>query len=311
MRLAVDMAFGIEVDQDLGRRKALLQLLLDPVQPVVRLLHASSRPAPRRGTGRTRACRWCGCAGRGGRRARDIRRRRRGRPCALLLRPFPVHQLVDRLAATRAKRRNSSHAAMARPNDGSAPASRAYWSSTKRGDHRRVEQQVRLVMELVGVDRDRAGAGGSRGAGRRAARGSRRWRTSDTPMPSSASAVCAAAASAGRPRASRCRAPRPRSARPGTAPPAPRPCRGRSDGRGRPASAAIRTPSEGRRGWRRGRARCRRASRASRSSRSARPPSLWRRAGTAPSRRWRAPRARSGRALVAVRTTATMPRAHG
>src|SRR5689334_22225882 len=37
--LAVDLAFGIEVDQDFGIRKALLKLLLDAVEPVVGFLN--------------------------------------------------------------------------------------------------------------------------------------------------------------------------------------------------------------------------------------------------------------------------------
>src|SRR6185503_9209354 len=41
--LAVGVAFGVEVDEDFGARKALLELLLDPVHAVVRLAHRPVR----------------------------------------------------------------------------------------------------------------------------------------------------------------------------------------------------------------------------------------------------------------------------
>ena len=44
--LPVGLPLGVDVDQDLGVREALLQLLLDPVEPVVRFLHRPIRRDP-------------------------------------------------------------------------------------------------------------------------------------------------------------------------------------------------------------------------------------------------------------------------
>ena len=154
---------------------------------------------------------------------------------ALVLGPFAVHQLVDRVA------RRAPGAPQQPGGDGEAEQRRrrrrspAYWSSTSAAMTDGVEQQVRLVMDVVGGDRDRAGAGddvalvGEQREGRAIA-------TSETPMPSSAASVSAAVdqpvdrapADAERRQA--------RSGRPGPARPAPRPCRGRSDGRCRRAA---------------------------------------------------------------------------
>ncbi len=75
---------------------------------------------------------------------------------ALLLWPFAVHQLVDRMAG-RAPRAIDQPGCdgEAEQRVGKAPAE--HLVEDQRGDHRQVQEKVGLIMDMVGVDRDRTG----------------------------------------------------------------------------------------------------------------------------------------------------------
>ena len=110
----------------------------------------SNRPAPRHGIGRNDACRWCACAGHGARQARDIRRRRRGSAARSSSgHSRSINWSIAWLDARQAP--HSSQAAISSPNTASAPASPSILVEHQRDDHRAVEHQVRLVMEVVGA----------------------------------------------------------------------------------------------------------------------------------------------------------------
>ena len=62
----VDLALGIDVDQDLDARELRLAACARPRPSPGAPRRRSCRDPPRRGTGRNRGRRWCGCAGREG-----------------------------------------------------------------------------------------------------------------------------------------------------------------------------------------------------------------------------------------------------
>ena len=212
----------------------------------------------------------------------------------LLLRPFVVHQLVDRFArrAPCAPQQPQGDAAI--PNTASAPRMRSALVEHQRGDHRAVEHQVRLVVDVVGPDRDRAGARDhaplipeqhERRA--RSPRATRRCRSRIAAV--SAPLMSRSTARQAMPIADTAISTTWTSAASASALPWPKRWSW-SAGCGRDAHAQQR-----RSGWRPGRARCRRGGRASPSNRSHRPPRPWRRAARARSPRWRARRARRAR----------------
>ena len=203
----VDLAFGIEVDQHLDAGEFAREIGLDLVDHVVGLRATLI-------AGSTQMWNWT-------------------KSCAPLR---PGAQIVDAGALRvargdfeEARRRFSSghsrsiswsiawlearqapqasQSAMPSPNSGSAPANAEILVEHQRGDHREVEQQVALIMDIVGADRDRAGA-----ADHRALIGDQRQggddRATETTIPSSARAVTGAGEQPRRRRARRCRPPR-------------------------------------------------------------------------------------------------------
>jgi len=82
---------------------------------------------------------------------------RRGKEAlALGVGPFLVHQLVDRMArgAPRAPRQPGGDC---QPEDRIGEVKAEQLVEQQRKDHRQIEQQVRLVMDMIRTDRDRPG----------------------------------------------------------------------------------------------------------------------------------------------------------